>query len=323
MSDPPKEIILLGYDGVQTLDLTGPLDAFDSANGLRPGCYRTRVASLGAKPFTSEAGLTMQPHCALDELEALNTLIVPGGAGLRRPEIQAPITDALRRIGPRARRLVSICTGIYGVAAAGLLDGKRATTHWQFEADVARRFPAVRLETDPIFIKDGAVYSSAGITSAIDLSLALIEEDFGASLAVAVARDLVVYLKRSGGQRQYSAPLRFQTGADDRFAGLAGWIAENLHRPLTNEILAERACISPRQFSRKFKQMFGITPALQIEALRLDAARIHLASTGASVAAIAALVGFKSDDVLRRAFTRRFGIGPRDYRLRFTETVRP
>jgi len=321
MSDRPKDIIILGYDGVQTLDLTGPLDAFDSANDLRPGCYRTRVASLGGKPFASAAGLTMQPHCAFEDVEAPNTLIVPGGAGLRRPDIQGPVSEALRRVAPRAERLVSICTGIYGVAAAGLLDGKRATTHWQFESDVARRFPKVRLETDPIFIKDGKTYSSAGISSAIDLSLALIEEDFGASLASAVARDLVVYLKRSGGQRQYSAPLRFQTGADDRFAGLASWIAENLHRPLTNDMLAERACISPRQFSRKFKQMFGMTPAHQIELLRLDAARIHLVSGDASVAAIAALVGFRSDDVLRRAFTRRFGVGPRDYRLRFSENV--
>jgi transcriptional regulator GlxA family with amidase domain len=213
--------------------------------------------------------------------------------------------------------VVCICTGIYAVAAAGLLDRRSATTHWRFAADVASRYPGVDLKDDAIFVKDGPYYSSAGITAAIDLALALIEEDLGPRVALAVARDLVVYLKRAGGQRQYSEPLQFQARVSDRFAELAAWMLGHLHEDLPVERLAERTRLSPRQFSREFRRVFGMTPAQQVEALRLDAARDHLTSTCGAITAIARAVGFRSDDAFRRAFDRRFGLSPSDFRRRF------
>lgn len=317
MSDRSIRVALLGYDGVQTLDLTGPLDAFSSANTLRPGAYATVVVSLDGGPFASHAGLRVTPDRALGDAGSLDTLILPGGEGLRLPGVADRIAAGLRQAAPGLRRIVSVCTGIYGLAPSGLADGRRATTHWSFAADVAARFPAIRLEPDAIFIKDGPIYTSAGVTASIDLALALIEEDFGPRLALAVARDLVVYLKRSGGQRQYSEPLRFQARAGDRFADLAAWMVDHLDADLTVEALAARVGVSPRQFNRRFKAVFGVSPAHHVETLRLDAARDHLIGSGASIERVAEAVGFSSDDSFRRAFDRRFGLPPSDYRQRF------
>ena len=318
MSDHAIRLALLCYDGVQTLDVAGPLDAFGAANDARPGAYAVTVASLDGAPFASEAGLRIAPDCAFPEVGALDTLLIPGGAGLRRPGVAARVADAVRARAPGLRRVVSVCTGIYGLAPSGLLDGRRATTHWQFAADVAARFPAVRLQPDAIFIKDGPVYSSAGVTAAIDLSLALIEEDFGPGLAMAVARALVVYVKRSGGQLQYSEPLQFQARAGDRFAELASWMVEHLAGDLSVAILADRTGLSVRQFARRFAAVFGVGPAAHVERLRLDAARGWLTSSGESMARIANAVGFNSDDAFRRAFDRRFGVPPAEYRRRFS-----
>ena len=318
MPESPIRVALLGYDGVQTLDLVGPLDAFDSATEAAPGAYSCLVTSVDGAPFASEAGLSITPACALADAGHIDTLIVPGGAGARRPATGDVLVRALRARAPEVRRIVSVCTGIYVTAAAGLLEGRAATTHWRFGADVAQRFPSVRLDTDAIFIKDGPYYTSAGITAAIDLALALIEEDYGPALALAVARDLVVYLKRAGGQRQYSEPLRFQAHVADRFADLAAWLVAHLAEDLSIERLAARLYLSPRQFSREFRRVFGMTPAEQIEVLRLDAARDHLTTSTATVGRIASAVGFRSDDAFRRAFDRRFGLSPTDFRRRFT-----
>ena len=320
MSANAIHVVLLGYAGVQTLDIAGPLDAFASANSARPGAYLALTASLDGAPFVSESGLRIAPDAALRDAGAIDTLIVPGGAGLRTPALYEEIARAVRQCAASCRRIVSVCTGIYGVAPTGLLDGRRATTHWRFADDVAARFPAVRLDCDRIFIKDGPLYTSAGITAAIDLALALIEEDHGPRLALTVARDLVVYLKRSGGQRQFSEPLQFQARAGDRFADLAAWIASHLSDDLSVERLAARAALSPRQFSRRFTRAFGQTPSDQIEALRLDAARDHLTESSAQVESIATAVGFRSNDAFRRAFDRRFGLSPTEYRRRFPPT---
>jgi transcriptional regulator GlxA family with amidase domain len=313
----PIAVGLIAYEGVQTVDLVGPADAFASANGIRPGSYAVTIASPGGTPVRSETGIGLVPDRALHALGPLDTLIVPGGAGLREPATNAAIAAAVARRAPRLRRLVSFCTGIYGLAPTGLLDGRRATTHWRFAADVAARFPAIRLEPDALYVRDGAIYTSAGITAAIDLTLALIEEDHGPSLALDVARDLVVYLRRPGGQRQYSAPLRFQARAGDRFADLAAWLAANLDADLSVERLAERVGLSPRQFARRFTAAFGASPAHQVESLRLDAARHQLVDSDAPIETIAALVGFASADAFRRAFVRRFGLSPTDFRARF------
>jgi len=213
--------------------------------------------------------------------------------------------------------VASVCTGVYGLAASGLLDGRRVTTHWMFTADLARRFPRLRVEPNALFVKDGPFYTSAGVTSGIDLSLALVEEDFGPQVALAVARMLVVYLKRDGGQEQYSEPLRFQTQSSDRFSELAAWMAGHLHQDLSVEALAGRACVCSRHFSRRFKDAFGSTPAAFVADLRLNEARRLLSSGTSPVEAIAASVGFGGADSFRRAFERRFGITPTGYRGRF------
>lgn len=318
MSESPKSIILLAYQGLQTLDLSGPLDAFAAANDRRPGAYGCKVVSLDGGAVTSESGLRILPDASLAEVGEIDTLMIPGGAGLRQSGVADGISGAVRRLSPQLRRIVSICTGIYGVAQSGLLDGRRATTHWRFAADVAMRFPAIKLDSDAIFVKDGPVYSSAGITAAIDLSLALIEEDYGPRLSLAVARDLVVYIKRAGGQQQYSEPLRFQAGAADRFSELAGWICDHLGDDLSIETLAAQAGVSPRHFTRRFKQIFGVSPSQQVELMRLDRARDHLTAGHAAIERIAAEVGFKSADAFRRAFDRRFGLSPSNYRQRFS-----
>ena len=310
-------VALLGFDGVQGLDLVGPLDAFAAANDIVAGAYGPVVVSLDGRPFVSEAGLRMVPDCALAGLGPVDTLIVPGGAGLRRAAVAAPVVVAIKARAPSLRRILSICTGIYAVGATGLLDGRRATTHWRFALDVAARFPAVTLDPDAIYVKDGPFYTSAGITAAIDLALAVIEEDYGSAVALEVARDLVVYLKRSGGQRQYSTPLRLQTRARDRFATLVAWIPEHLDADLSVDALAARVRLSPRQFTRRFTALFGASPAHQIESLRLEAARDHLSGSRLPIAAIATSVGFAGGDVFRRAFDRRFGLSPSDYRARF------
>jgi transcriptional regulator GlxA family with amidase domain len=314
-----KRIGILGFEGVTALDMVGPAEAFSVASAQGGGAPRYEVITIGATgaSFVSESGLSFRAHAKLEAAPAIDTLIIPGGHGLREAKVNQRVARWVRQRARRTRRMVTVCTGIYGLAPTGLLDGRRVTTHWQFAADVARRFPALRVEPNALFIKDGPFYTSAGITAGIDLSLALIEEDFGQELALAVARELVVYLKRPGGQEQYSGPLRFQSESTDRFAGLAAWIAGHLDADLSIEALSKRACVSPRHFSRLFKDAFGKSPASLIEQLRLDEARRRLAEPRAAIKRVALSVGFSSADVFRRAFTRRFGVVPGDYRGRF------
>ena len=216
-----------------------------------------------------------------------------------------------------------MCTGIYGLASAGLLSGRRVTTHWRWAHDVARRFPDVQVNDNAIFLKDGSFYTSAGATAGIDLSLSLIEEDYGPRVAMAVARELVVYLKRSGGQEQYSEPLQFQTQSVSRLSDLATWIISHLSEDLSVEVLATKACLCPRHFSRRFKTEFGHTPADFVERLRLDEARRRLSNGDNSIENVGLSVGFKSADAFRRAFERRLGVNPADYRRRFTAVANP
>jgi len=308
------------YDGVVALDLVGPIEAFTIAGDLAPGRprpYQTLVIGPSARPFRAESGVLMTPDRSFAQAPRLDTVIVPGGRGLREPRTQSRVTRWLARTAPRTRRVATVCTGIYGLAPTGLLDGRRVTTHWRFAQRVAREFPALQLERDSIFIKDGAFYTSAGVTAGIDLALALIEEDLGAQVALAVAREMVVYLKRAGGQEQFSEPLAFQTRAADRFAELAAWIAGHLRHDLSVETLAERVHLSPRQFHRRFTQSIGKSPAVLVEELRLDEARRRL-TRGVSVAAVADAVGFRSADSFRRAFERRYGVSPSAYAGRFS-----
>lgn len=315
-----KKVVIVVYDGVQTLDATAPLDALASANALRHEAYDIVVASLDGGTIRSETGLRLMPDARLDEIEDIDTLMIPGGMGLRVPGTAEAVASAILALANKARRIVSICTGIYGLAPTGLLDGLRATTHWKFAADVAARFPKIRVEPDALFIEQDRFYTAAGVTAGIDLTLSLIEADYGAGLAVAVARDLVVYVRRSGGQQQYSEPLRFQTRAVGHFDGLGNWIAANLHQRLSVASLAERVNLSSRQFSRRFAEAFGTTPAQHIEILRLDAARARLGEASAPIEQIAHAVGFASADAFTRAFTRKFGVAPTEYRRRFSSS---
>jgi transcriptional regulator GlxA family with amidase domain len=218
---------------------------------------------------------------------------------------------------------VSVCTGAYALAAAGLLDGRRATTHWRFASDLARQYPAIKLDTNAIFVKDGPFYTSAGVTAGIDLALALAEEDFGPSAALDVAREMVVFLKRPGGQAQFSQPLSSQIRSADRFSDLIAWMTANPEEDQRLEVLATKVSMTVRTFSRRFKDQVGRSPARYVEDLRLDASRSRLERRHEPIGVLAADLGFGSDDAFARAFSRRFGIRPSDYRVRFQTKVGP
>jgi transcriptional regulator GlxA family with amidase domain len=319
----PRRIGFLGFDGVTALDLVGPAEVFSTAVAAEPATgkgtlYEVMIIGVTGRPFTSNSGIVFKPARTLETAPALDTVIVPGGEGLREPRTNARVTEWIRSRAGRIRRVASVCTGIYGVAPSGLLDGRRVTTHWKFTADLARKFPRLRVEPNALYVKDGPFYTSAGVTSGIDLSLALVEEDFGPQVALAAARVLVVYLKRAGGQEQYSEPLRFQTKSSDRFSELAAWMAGHLHQDLSVEALASRACVCSRHFSRRFKDAFGSTPAAFVEDLRLNESRRLLSSNTGTIESVAETVGFRSADSFRRAFERRFGITPTGYRGRFS-----
>ena len=313
---------LLGFNGVMALDLVGPIDAFttagvDEAEGQAGTLYETTIIGLNKKPFRSESGITFQPDNTIADSLVLDTVIVPGGCGLRVPETQRRVATWLKQQTDNVRRIATVCTGVYGLAAAGLLDGQQVTTHWRHATDLARCFPQVRVDPNALYLKEGKYYTCAGITAGIDLSLALIEEDFGPRVALSVARELVVYFKRPGGQEQFSEPLRFQTAARDRFADLVVWIKGHLHADLSTEALAARANLSPRHFTRRFKAAFSTTPANFVEQLRLTEARERLILPDQTVDTVAYSVGFNSADVFRRAFERRFGLQPSAYREHF------
>ena len=319
----PRRIGFLGYDDVQTLDIVGPIDAFMAArrnetNASDDACYETFIIGVTDKPFVSESGITLKPHCSLKTAPALDTIIVPGGRSLRvNLQIRAKVSEWIKLRAANIRRIASVCTGIYGLAPTGLLDGRKVTTHWRFAHDLSKSFPKLRVNANALFLKDGPFYTSAGITAGIDLSLALIEEDYGAPTALAVARDLVVYLKRPGGQEQYSEPLQFQTKSTDHFADLAVWMQSHLRSDLSVETLAKRACLGSRHFSRRFKVYFATTPARFVEELRLNEARQRLSAANNAIEMVATSVGFKSADAFSRAFERRFGVKPSSYRKHF------
>jgi transcriptional regulator GlxA family with amidase domain len=317
-----KRIGFLGFDGVTALDLVGPSEAFSSARvgdaaAPHQPPYEVVLIGLTALPFVAESGIVFKPHTTVKSAPALDTLIIPGGSGLRRPETNAKVAAWVRARAGSVRRIASVCTGVYGLAPTGLLDGRRVATHWRFTQDVARRYPKLTVLPDALFVKDGPFYTSAGITAGIDLALSLIEEDYGPGASLAAARELVVYLKRPGGQEQYSEPLRFQAQSVDSFADLVTWMGCHLRQDLSVEALASRARLCPRHFTRKFKAAFGSTPAAFVEELRLGEAKRRLALPNQSVKGVGASVGFKSADAFRRAFERRLGVTPGSYRRRF------
>jgi transcriptional regulator GlxA family with amidase domain len=318
---PRRSIGFVLFDGVAALDLVGPADAFGAANdrlvsqGKTP-LYEVDLFGVGKRRCRAESGIVLEARAELTALRDCDTLIVPGGSGLREERVAEKVASAV--LGAKnVRRVASVCTGIYGVAPSGLLDGRRVTTHWRFADEVQARFPRLRVEADMIYVRDGRFATSAGVTAGIDLALALIEEDAGPEVALAVARELVVYLRRSGGQSQYSTPLKLQVDSRDPIREVAAFIAQNLDRDLSVERLAAKVHLSPRQFSRRFAELLGVAPAGFVAEQRLEAARRLLEEPRATVEEVARATGFRSADVFRRAFERRFGVGPRDYRSRF------
>jgi transcriptional regulator GlxA family with amidase domain len=327
---PIRRIGFLGYEGIQALDLVGPADAFTSdalrgpqyaVDGEPP--YEVVIIGLKSKRFVAGSGVEFRASHVVPSNVRLDTLIIPGGSGLRTTGLADDAAAWIAARAPSIRRIASVCTGIYGLAPTGLLDGRTVTTHWSFAADVQRRFPKLHVDSDALYLKDGKFCTSAGITAGVDMALAMIEDDLGPEAALAVAREMVVYVKRSGGQHQYSEPLRFQVAATDRFADLAAWIPTHLRNDLSVESLAERACLSVRQFTRAFTERFSITPAAFVEETRLTEACRRLALRRTTVESVARSVGYASDDAFRRAFERRFGVLPRDYRSRFNLVGKP
>ncbi|MGA5314477.1 GlxA family transcriptional regulator [Streptomyces pseudogriseolus] len=318
---PQRTVLVVLYDAVQSLDVTGPVEVFAGAERHTPGSYRITTASLDGAPVRTTSGLTLVPDGTLGEAPAPHTLVVPGGHGSRHPDPR--LTDWLRRHAPRAERLVSVCTGAALLAAAGLLDGRRATTHWAYSDRLARDHPAVEVDPDPIYVRDGHVATSAGVTAGIDLALALVEEDLGREVALTVARHLVVFLRRPGNQAQFSAQLAAQTARREPLREIQRYVTEHPSADLSVEALAARAALSPRHFARAFHAETGTTPGRYVDRVRLEHARRLLEDTGDSVEEISRTCGYGSPEAMRRAFVRTLGSSPAEYRRRFRPVPAP
>ena len=318
---PRRAVEILAFPLVQLLDVTGPLQVFATANdqvaqagGVPP--YALRVMAQNGQAVKASAGLTIAAT-ALSPLKGeLDTLIIAGGPGIDAAAADPMLVDWVRGRASQARRVASVCTGAFLLATAGVLDGRRAATHWSLCAELARRFPAVSVESDPIFVRDGPVWTSAGVTAGIDLALALVEQDLGRAMALAVARYLVVFLKRPGGQSQFSAALSLQS-ADDRFGALHEWINRHLAGDISLAVMASQSGMSERSFSRHYAQATGMTPARAVERLRVEAARRLLSDSRLPVKRISQRCGFGSEETMRRSFVRLLAATPQDYRARF------
>ncbi|WP_426341925.1 GlxA family transcriptional regulator [Pseudoduganella sp. S-14] len=313
-------IALLVFPGVQLLDVAGPMDVFHEASRQsgKPGAYQFDLVALEEGPVRADNGMLFQPTATIDTLDhAVDTLLVTGSHTVQDVTGNARLMQWLQQQAAAVRRIGSVCSGAWLLAHAGLLDGRRVTTHWNISASLARRFEQVRVEHDQIYLRDGNLYTSAGVTAGMDLALALVEEDLGRNVALAVARELVMFIKRPGGQSQFSAHLAAQTAQRDPIRQVQEWVLKNLEEDLTVDQLAAQAGMSVRNFSRAFKSDTGETPADFVEAARLDTARRLLEETANPLKRIAARSGFHDQNSLRRAFVRRLGVTPGDYRLRF------
>ena len=305
---PVRRIGFLIFPDFQLLDAAGPIAAFEIAARLRPGSYELRILAARAGRIVSSSGATLEAQ-ALPRPQSLDTVLVAGGEGTYAALECLPTRRFLRACAARARRVASVCSGSFLLAAAGLLEGLAATTHWSLTERFRRAFPDVRLEPDRIFVRAGKVWTAAGISAGIDLALALIGEDLGEEVAQRTAQQLVVYHRRPGGQSQFSALLEMERAAG-RFAGLLEHVRTHLEGPAGVEVLAARCCMSPRNFARAFRAETGLTPAKAVERIRADAARALLQSGAASVQAVAARCGFGDPERMRRAFVRLFGASP-------------
>jgi transcriptional regulator GlxA family with amidase domain len=316
-----RSVVIVAVDGCQLLDVAGPAEVFDAASKLAGGAYRVRLATPGGATIRSESGLRLCAEADLASVRGpLDTLVVAGGFGARRAARDPEVVGEIARLAGRSRRVTSVCTGAEPLAATGLLDGRRATTHWAWCEALARNYPAVLVEPDRIFVRDGNVATSAGVTAGMDLALALVEEDHGPEIARTAARWLILFLQRPGGQSQFSERLAPPV---PRTASLRPVLDAVVADPAADhrlEALAERAALSERHLVRRFAAELRTTPARYVQRVRVEAAREAL-EHGASVEAAARRSGFSSAEVMRRAFLRVLGVSPSDYRDRFTTTL--
>lgn len=313
-----RRVVLLAVPPAMELDVIGPVSVFEAVNRVPghsgPMCRTELVTTGPGYAIEGFCGISLVAHKHYGQVRGeVDTLLVVGGEGARTTQDEG-VLSWLRDMAPQVRRLGSVCTGAFLLAAAGLLNGRRATTHWACAGELASRYPDVRVDPDPIWVQDGNVYTSAGVTSGMDLALAMVEEDYGTDMALRVARALVLFLRRPGGQAQFSVSLATQAPERKSFLDLQVWMAENLNGDLSVEALAARSAMSPRNFARVFARELGVTPARYVSGLRLEAARRRLEQTSESMEEIASGCGFGSGELMRRSFLRSFNISPARYR---------
>ena len=327
-----RRVAFIAPPGTEILDLVGPLQVFARATELfgeqnpgSPPIYSNEVISISSQTSVmTNCGLRITAHKTFREVRGeIDTLLVAGGSAIENDEISIEVVRWFGKIAGRVRRLGSVCTGALLLGRAGLLDGRQATTHWNWCELLARKYPRTNVDPDPIFVRDGAVYTSAGVTAGMDLALALVEEDHGSRLALEVARNLVLYLRRPGGQSQFSAALSMQLTDKKPLLELESWVLDNLNKPLNVPMLAERVAMSPRNFARVFTQEMKTTPAKFVERLRVEAARRRLEESQNSMETIAGECGFGNVNSMRNVFQRALKIAPGHYRRHFRHVKRP
>jgi transcriptional regulator GlxA family with amidase domain len=314
---PKRRVLFVAYDGMQSIDLSGPAQAFTTANDEAvTTSYDVSVAALtpGAVQTASGFAVVARP---IPQSGAIDTLIIPGGPGVFRLYEDEAAIAAIKRLTQRSRRICAVCTGAFALAATGLLAGRHAVTHWRACARLQREYPDIVVDPEPLFIRDGNIWTTAGVTAGIDLALSLIEDDHGAPVAARVARRLVVYMRRPGGQRQFSEPLALQSATDAAYDGLLQKIAGRPSAPWTVQMMAGETRQSERTFHRKFVAQTGTTPAHAVERVRCELVRSLLQTSEAKLAQIAAKTGFGSESAMRRALKRQFGVSARELRERF------
>jgi transcriptional regulator GlxA family with amidase domain len=321
-----RQVAILVFPGVQSLDVTGPLEVFAGAKQVIETTdrgergYELRIVSSDGAPLRTSSGLTLTPDSSLsDATLAPDTLIVAGGQGSIEAVADSSLIEWIARTASTARRTASVCTGAFLLAEAGLLDGRRATTHWSAARRLAKQYPRVKVDPEPIFLRDGPIWTSAGVTSGMDLALALVEDDLDRDVALTIARHLVLFLRRPGNQSQFSATLAAQQPERQPLREVQRLVVEDVAGAHSVEAMAACAHMSPRHFARAFAAETGITPARYVERVRLEAARRRLEDTAQPVSAVASACGFGTAETMRRVFLRTLGVGPAEYRRRFQD----
>jgi transcriptional regulator GlxA family with amidase domain len=313
-----RDTVIVTFPGAQILDVTGPLEVFSSASRFLPDVrYRTRVVTTRGGPVRASCGLEFASSEVGDVMGPVDTLVVAGGSGMDDVVTDSELVAHIRRLAADARRVTSVCSGAFLLAAAGLLEGRRATTHWAECEQLESEYAEVTVDADAVYVHDGNVWTSAGVTAGIDLALALVADDHGRQAAATVARQLVVYLQRSGGQAQYSSLLAGQTADTEPVRDLLAWVRDHLTEDLSLPALARQLNLSERQFTRVFKAQVGVTAADHVEAVRLEAACRLLETTNRSIEQIARTCGFGTPETMNRAFRRRLDITPGEHRHHF------